>query len=70
MCAAIRSTTRTGNVFPRRGSHDKGLDQRDLPTGAPSTPALEDGAIVQRITDAAALSARTGRWVSLEEISA
>ena len=36
--------------------------------GQPFKPSLEDGAIVQRITDAAALSGRTGRWVSLEEI--
>ena len=38
--------------------------------GLPFDPSLEDGAIVQRITDAAALSAHTGRWVSLDEISA
>ncbi len=36
--------------------------------GHPYSPSLEDGAIIQRITDAAAVSAREGRWISVNEI--
>ena len=36
--------------------------------GRPYSPSFADGAVVQRITDAAALSAREGRWISLDEI--
>ena len=34
----------------------------------PFSPSLEDGAVVQRITDAADLSAREGRWIRLQDI--
>ncbi len=37
--------------------------------GQPFSPSFEDGAVIQRVTDAAALSARTGRWVSMQEIN-
>ncbi len=36
--------------------------------GQPFSPSLEDGAVVQRIIDAAALSAAEGRWVAVQEI--
>lgn len=36
--------------------------------GHPYSPSFVDGAIVQRITDAAALSARERRWISVDEI--
>lgn len=36
--------------------------------GSQYSPSLADGATVQRITDAAALSARERRWVQLQEI--
>ncbi|MCY3993965.1 MAG: Gfo/Idh/MocA family oxidoreductase [Caldilineaceae bacterium] len=36
--------------------------------GEPFSPSLEDGAVVQRITDAADLSAREGRWIRLQDI--
>ena len=36
--------------------------------GHPYSPSFADGAIVQRITDAAALSARECRWISVDEI--
>ena len=37
--------------------------------GRPFSPSLEDGAVVQRIIDAADLSAREGRWVRLKDIN-
>lgn len=39
-----------------------------IAAGQPFSPSLEDGAIVQRMIDAAALSAAEGRWVAMQEI--
>ena len=39
-----------------------------IAAGQPFSPSLEDGAVVQRIIDAAALSAVEGRWVAVQEI--
>ena len=39
-----------------------------IAAGQPFSPSLKDGAIVQRMIDAAALSAAEGRWVAMQEI--
>jgi predicted dehydrogenase len=41
-----------------------------IATGGPATPSFRDGWAVQRIVDAAGLSAREGRRVTIEEIAA